>query len=165
MNPAQSVEIIFGNGVSCWHRGWAEWRFITSGRETMAAELPKHGAVLFAKDLLRVAGFYRELVGMVQTVTEPRLIVLESDVYQLVIHGIPKAVADRIEITSPPERRENTAIKLVFPVRSLAWVRAEAIALGGRVEDAAGEFRARGFVACDGFDPEGNVVQFRELGA
>ncbi|MFY1663361.1 VOC family protein [Pseudomonas sp. Pseu.R1] len=127
-----------------------------------APSLPKHGAVLFAKDLPRVAAFYRELLGMTQTVTENRLIVLESEVYQLVIHGIPKAVCDRINITAPPERRENTALKLVFPVKSLAETRAAAPALGGHVDAPSGQFSTRGFTACDGFDPEGTVVQFRE---
>jgi predicted enzyme related to lactoylglutathione lyase len=128
----------------------------------MSAKLPKHGAVLFAKDLPRVARFYSELLGMVQTVTETRLIVLESDSFQLVIHGIPKAVADRLDITTPPERRVDLPTKLVFPVPSLAQARADAVALGGQVDAPSAEFKARGFVACDGFDPEGNVVQFRE---
>lgn len=127
-----------------------------------ALSLPKHGAVLFAKDLPRIAAFYRELLGMTQTVTESRLIVLESATYQLVIHGIPKAVADRVNITTPPERRENTALKLVFPVKSLADTRAAAPAWGGQVDKPSAQFSARGFTACDGFDPEGNVVQFRE---
>jgi predicted enzyme related to lactoylglutathione lyase len=126
------------------------------------ADLPKHGAVLFAKDLPRVAAFYRELAQMTQTVSEKRLIVLESASYQLVIHGIPKAVADRINITTPPLRRVDMPTKLVFPVKSLADARAVAVALGGQIDAPSAQFSARGFTACDGFDPEGNVVQFRE---
>lgn len=126
------------------------------------SSLPKHGAVLFAKDLPRVAAFYRELVGMTQTVSENRLIVLESDTYQLVIHGIPKNIANRIEITTPPLRRADMPTKLVFPVTSLAAARTAAGALGGEVDAVSAQFSARGFIACDGFDPEGNVVQFRE---
>jgi predicted enzyme related to lactoylglutathione lyase len=126
------------------------------------SSLPKHGAVLFAKDLPRVAAFYRELVGMTQTVTENRLIVLESDTYQLVIHGIPKNIANRIDITTPPLRRVDMPTKLVFPVTSLAAARTAAGALGGEVDPVSAQFSARNFTACDGFDPEGNVVQFRE---
>lgn len=127
-----------------------------------SVELPKHGAVLFAKDLPRVAAFYRELLGMTKTVNENRLIVLESATYQLVIHAIPKKTADRLIITTPPERRADLPTKLVFAVASLAQVRAAAVALGGQVDDASAEFTARGFTACDGFDPEGNVLQFRQ---
>ena len=126
------------------------------------SSLPKHGAVLFAKDLPRVAAFYRDLVGMTQTVTENRLIVLESDTYQLVIHGIPKNIANRIDITTPPLRRVDMPTKLVFPVTSLAAARTAAGALGGEVDAVSAQFSARSFIACDGFDPEGNVVQFRE---
>lgn len=126
------------------------------------SSLPKHGAVLFAKDLPRVAAFYRDLVGMTQTVTENRLIVLESDTYQLVIHGIPKNIANRIDITTPPLRRVDMPTKLVFPVTSLAAARTAAGALGGEVDPVSAQFSARNFTACDGFDPEGNVVQFRE---
>jgi predicted enzyme related to lactoylglutathione lyase len=126
------------------------------------SSLPKHGAVLFAKDLPRVAAFYRDLVGMTQTVTENRLIVLESDTYQLVIHGIPKNIANRIDMTTPPLRRVDMPTKLVFPVTSLAAARTAAGALGGEVDPVSAQFSARSFIACDGFDPEGNVVQFRE---
>jgi predicted enzyme related to lactoylglutathione lyase len=129
---------------------------------TASPDLPKHGAVLFAKDLPRVAAFYRKVVGMTQTVTETRLIVLESATCQLVIHGIPKNVADRLTITTPPERRVDLPVKLVFPVARLADARAAAAALGGQIDAPSAQFAARGFVACDGFDPEGNVVQFRE---
>ncbi|WP_296261079.1 MULTISPECIES: VOC family protein [unclassified Pseudomonas] len=129
---------------------------------TASAHLPKHGAVLFAKDLPGIAAFYGQLLGMTQTVTEKRLIVLESDTYQLVIHGIPTQVANRVNITVPPERRVDQSIKLVFPVQSLADARARAVALGGQVDAASAQFTSRGFTACDGYDPEGNVVQFRE---
>ncbi|MFJ3482969.1 hypothetical protein ACIPL1_06250 [Pseudomonas sp. NPDC090202] len=124
--------------------------------------LPKHGAVLFAKDLPRVARFYRELAGMSENVTEKRLIVLESATFQLVIHGIPKEVADRLDITTPPFRRVDQPTKLVFPVASLAIARAAAAELGGQIDPPGAEWSARGFTACDGFDPEGNVVQFRQ---
>jgi len=80
----------------------------------------------------------------------------------LVIHGIPKNIANRIDITTPPLRRVDMPTKLVFPVTSLAAARTAAGALGGEVDAVSAQFSARSFTACDGFDPEGNVVQFRE---
>ena len=100
---------------------------------------------------------------MVVAQTEPELIVLESADFQLVIHGIPKRIADTIVIAVPPEPREDTSIKLFFPVTSITAARAAAPGLGGSVGPLSKEFVARGFRACDGVDPEGNVVQFREL--
>ena len=123
---------------------------------------PKPGAVLFAKDLSRVARFYAELVGMTVTHSDKGVIVLESPNQQLVIHGIPKQIAKSIVISSPPKRRTDTTVKLVFPVVSIAEARMKAIAHGGELNPKKKEFEARGFRACDGHDPEGNIVQFRE---
>ncbi len=123
---------------------------------------PKPGAVVFAKDLAKVAKFYETVACLSVTHAERGHVVLESADMQLVVHGIPKWIADRIEISDPPEVREETPIKLFFPVPSLAEARAMAPSLGGSVSPKAKEWEARGFRACDGFDPEGNVVQFRE---
>jgi catechol 2,3-dioxygenase-like lactoylglutathione lyase family enzyme len=108
----------------------------------------KPGAVLFAQDVSKIAQFYASVLGMKATHTEPDLVVLESNAAQLVIHGVPAAVKKKYPISVPPRVREDTAVKLVFPVPSIA--------------PATKEFQARGFRACDGVDPEGNVVQFRQ---
>ena len=94
--------------------------------------------------------------------SEAELIVLESASMQLVLHGMPKRIAETISITTPPSRRENAAVKLVFPVSSLSQARGKASSLGGELNPSKKEFESRGFRACDGHDPEGNVVQFRE---
>ncbi len=80
----------------------------------------------------------------------------------LVIHGIPQSIADSIVITDPPIIREETPIKLFLPVSSISEARAKAPALGGKINSASTEWEAGNFRACDGFDPEGNVIQFRE---
>jgi catechol-2,3-dioxygenase len=54
---------------------------------------PKYGAVLFAKDLPRVAKFYEELLSIKMVVAEVDHIVLESAKFQLVVHAIPKQIA------------------------------------------------------------------------
>ena len=123
---------------------------------------PNAGAVLFAKNVSRVAAFYEHMFSLSVKHTAPAKVVLESEVGMLVIHGIPQPIADTIHITDPPERREDTAIKLFFPVPSLAVARARAPSLGGVVSPVSEEWEAGDFRACDGCDPEGNVVQFRE---
>jgi predicted enzyme related to lactoylglutathione lyase len=126
------------------------------------SKIPKPGAVLFAKDVARVARFYEELAGLAVVHADHEIVVLESDRQQLVVHGIPKQIADVIEIESPPKRRVDMPVKLTFGVVSIAGVRARAVALGGELNPARKQIEARGFRACDGHDPEGNVVQFRE---
>ena len=120
------------------------------------------GAVLFAKDLMRVARFYEELLSMPAVHSERDHIVLESAAFQLIVHAIPRQIAESIVITSPPVRRTETPLKLFFPVTSLAETRAKAIVLGGELDPKSKEWEAHGYRACDGHDPEGNVVQFRE---
>lgn len=120
------------------------------------------GAVIFANDVERVAAFYATLVPMLRVHADTDIVVLEAGTTQLVIHAIPPHIASTIAIASPPEAREDTTVKLYFLVDALAAVRERIEALGGWLFDASREFEARGFRACDGVDPEGNVVQFRE---
>lgn len=120
------------------------------------------GAVIFAKDLRRVATFYEKLLGLPAVHRETDHVVLASPHFELVIHAIPKAIADSIDISVPPERRTETPIKLYFFVASIAEARANAPALGGELNPPKGEWAARGFRACDAHDPEGNVLQLRE---
>jgi len=126
----------------------------------------KPGAVIFAKDLACLARFYQELLGLQVLERERGHVVLESEHLQLVIHAIPKPHAQSIHISVPPALREERAIKLFFPVDSLAVARQLAAALGGGLSPVSKEWQIEGgpraFRACDGYDPEGNVLQCRE---
>ena len=126
------------------------------------SNIHKSGAVLFAKDPRRVAAFYQALAGMKVTHSGSDIIVLESPGQQLLVHPIPAKIARGIDITVPPRRRIQAAVKLVFAVKSIAEARALAPTLGGELNPPGRMFEARGFRACDGHDPEGNVIQFRE---
>lgn len=123
---------------------------------------PKFGAVLFGQDLSRLADFYRRAAALTVVIEEDDHVVLESSAFQLVVHAIPRHIAETIEVASPPVLREESPVKLAFPVGSLAEARIEAHAAGGGMKGEASEWEWRGFRACDGHDPEGNVVQFRE---
>jgi predicted enzyme related to lactoylglutathione lyase len=122
----------------------------------------KPSAVIFAKNVAQVAKFYEGVLSMSVVHTDSDHIVLNSEDFQLVIHAIPKQVAETIAIVVPPEIREDTPIKLCLQVSSIAEARAKAAALGGKVRSQKKEWNGPDFKACDGYDPEGNVVQFRE---
>lgn len=126
---------------------------------------PKPSAVIFAKDIEALARFYRETAEMTEVHRDKGHIVLNEEGFQIVIHGIPKQIAAEIEITTPPELREETPIKICLPVSSIEHARTKAAELGGRVGPKKKEWVARGFRACDGYDPEGNVFQVRESAA
>lgn len=127
----------------------------------MSAEI-EAGAVLFAKDTTRVGAFYAAVAGLRETQRGRGFAVLERGAFQLVVHGIPASIAAGIEISSPPRRRENTPIKLVFVVSAIDAARASVAKLGGAMDPPDREMTIRGWRACDGHDPEGNVFQLRE---
>ena len=120
------------------------------------------GAVLFAKHVARVQAFYQAVANLAVEHTEADHVVLASPAFQLVILKIPEQIASAIEIASPPRRRAETPIKLVLEVASMAAARESAPLQGGELNPAEREWTFQGYRVCDGHDPEGNVVQFRE---
>ena len=120
------------------------------------------GAVLYAKSVERVSSFYAGSCGLRITHSEDDHVVLESPAFQLVILAIPQSIAASIAIATPPARREDTPMKLVFYVESIDTVRRVAASLGGELNPSEREWYFQGSKVCDGHDPEGNVVQFRE---
>jgi predicted enzyme related to lactoylglutathione lyase len=114
-------------------------------------------AVLFAKDLKRVAAFYSQALGMTCSVSDEHHWALQGYGFHLIVHQIPKHIADKVAVRQPPERRVWGAIRLNFPVRSIADSRRTARSLGGEVDDAPPEWADRSANFFLGYDPEGNV--------
>jgi predicted enzyme related to lactoylglutathione lyase len=129
------------------------------------------GAVIFAADVDRVARFYEVLLMMSPVHIEDGLRVIASDRTELVIHQIPPHLLGPVsngdaasgDVAAAPTPREDNAIKPFFVVPSLDKAREMAPLLGGYLFPADREFAARRFRACNACDPEGNVIQFREL--
>ena len=119
------------------------------------------GAVIYAKDIERVSHFYSALAGLPIVQQEPDHVLLESAKFQLVVVAIAPSIANQIIISSPPERRENTAIKICFAVHNLATARETAIRLGGELNSPEREWAFQGNKVCDAYDPEGNIFQVR----
>ena len=122
----------------------------------------KAAAVLYAKDIARVGAFYAEVMSLTVAHAEEDHMVLESATFQLAIVAIPARIAATIEIATPPVRRSETPIKLVFPVASIDTARVAAARRGGELNPAEREWQYQGSRVCDGHDPEGNVMQCRE---
>jgi len=122
----------------------------------------KAGAVIYAVNITRMQEFYTNVTGLHLTYTEAENLILESDGMQLVIVKIPQDIAATIAIQSPPLRREDTPIKLVFPVPSIHEARSMAARYGGELNSVEKEWSFQGCRVCDGHDPEGNVFQVRE---
>jgi len=120
------------------------------------------GAVLYAKNLALVKAFYEAVLSLNVEHAEKDHVVLASPAFQLVILKVPEHIASSIEIESPPRRRTETPIKLVFEIPSISAARAIAHLHGGELLPPEREWNFQGYRVCDGQDPEDNVVQFRQ---
>jgi hypothetical protein len=120
------------------------------------------GAVLYSKDPALVASFYAAVLGLTPAEHDEEHVRLESPGFELVVRTMPSHIAATIHITAPPVRRAEAAVKLVFFVPSIATVRTAAETHGGVLNGVEKEWLYNGVKVCDGLDPEGNVLQFRE---
>lgn len=120
------------------------------------------GAVIFAKQPERLAEFYQAVASMNRIWQQADKIVLATEQFSLVIHALPEAIASSIVLSQPPVWREQVAIKPYLPVSSLHQARAVATQHGGGLDPVSHEWRGPGWLACDGWDPEGNRVQWRQ---
>jgi predicted enzyme related to lactoylglutathione lyase len=122
----------------------------------------KPAAVVYAKDRERLSDFYVRALGFTTVGDVDTATMLESALMSLTIVQIPPMYADDIVITVPPTRREETPIKLVFEVTSIADARRDLPAHGGEVDPLSGEWdNPDGSRVCNGIDPEGNVILLR----
>ncbi len=123
------------------------------------------GTLIYAKDLARLAAFYRQLLSMTEVHATAELVVLRSPAGclpngDLIVHQIPAHIAETIVVASPPVLREDTAIKPFFAVASFAEAQARASSLGGALFGP--QYQGPGFLLTNAYDPEGNIVQLRE---
>ena len=118
--------------------------------------------VIFAKSLKKVSAFYRQTLGLAVAEEASSHVLLQGLGIELVIHAIPRKYAADIAISRPPRLREDTPMKPVFVVPDLEAARAAAKAGGGGLKPAEAAWAFRGHTVLDGWDPEGNVLQFRQ---
>lgn len=121
------------------------------------------GAVLFARRLDHVATFYSRVLGLSEANRDADHILLESPGFQLVVHRISDDSVAPIKTAEPPTPKVRAALKPVFFVHSLAGIRMIVSAHDGSMEPRDKEWSFNGVAVCDAIDPEGNVIQFREI--
>ena len=132
---------------------------------TKASPVMRQGLVVFAKNKKRVSAFYRQTLALEVTSEVSSHDVLQAPGGQgmeVVVHAIPRKYAADIKISKPPEIRESTPFKPTFFVADLEAVRVLAKATGGFLQPLENAWEMNGTRILDGWDPEGNVVQFRQ---
>jgi predicted enzyme related to lactoylglutathione lyase len=123
------------------------------------------GTLVYAKDLARLAAFYRIVLSMTEVHATHELVVLRSHDEaahngDLIVHQIPVQIAETIVVESPPVLREDAAIKPFFVVASFAEAQARATSMGGALFGP--HYQGPGFRLTNAYDPEGNIIQLRE---
>ncbi|MCF8169098.1 MAG: hypothetical protein K9K38_10305 [Rhodoferax sp.] len=122
----------------------------------------QQGLVVFAKNKKRVSAFYQQTLGLNVQESDASHDLLLGHGYELVVHCISRKYAASIDISTPPEPRDETAFKPTFVVPSLAEVRRAVEATGGYLKPDSAAWHFRGHIVLDGWDPEGNIVQFKQ---
>lgn len=117
------------------------------------------GALIYAKDFQRLSAFYRDLLGMTKLTSDAQHQVIENADCQLIIHEIPLHIANTFTICTPPEPREDCAIKLFFTVPSLEGVKETVRRNGGLMFGDVHELK--GLYVRNGYDCEGNIFHLR----
>jgi hypothetical protein len=135
------------------------------GEQRAVSGLVSQGVVIFAKNKKKVSAFYRRTLDLVAIEEAPSHDVLRGHGLEVVVHAIPRKIAAQIQVTQPPQVREDIPIKPTFVVDSLDAVRVAAHATGGFLKPKEGAWYFRGATVLDGHDPEGNVVQFKQIDA
>ena len=122
---------------------------------------PAPSVVLFVADVPRVSAFYRALASMALLHEDEMHVVLGIDGLELVIHQLRGEPTVQPDANGRPTLREDSYWKLCLPVQSLPAARETGAAHGGGIRTPEHGREGPGFRACDGHDPEGNVMQVR----
>ncbi len=117
--------------------------------------------IVYAKDIAKVAAFYQRTLRLSVIEAEPRFVVVGDAHREIAVVRMPEARARDTQVSVPPQVRESMALKFSFLVDDLARVQREAVAAGGGTKRVTAAWSWRGQIHLDGYDPEGNVVQFR----
>ncbi|HMK88614.1 MAG TPA: VOC family protein [Methylocystis sp.] len=119
-------------------------------------------AVIYAKDVERLAHFYETMLGLVREEEGPAFIALARDAVDLVIVQIPAHIGGAITISEPPRAREDGAVKLSFEVEDIEVARRTVGEVGGWLQPSEAAWGWRGLLHLNAVDPEGNVFQLRQ---
>jgi predicted enzyme related to lactoylglutathione lyase len=122
----------------------------------------QQGCVVFAKNKKRVSAFYQLTLGLAVEESDSSHDLLRGRGYEIVVHSIPRKYAATIKLANPVAPRDETPFKPTFVVTDLEAVRIAAAKTGGYLKPTERAWHFRGCTVLDGWDPEGNIVQFKQ---
>lgn len=119
------------------------------------------GVLIYAKELGALSSFYERILGARVVHSDSEHTVLQTPDIQLLLHAIPPQYSSSIVIEKPPEPREEQAFKPFFTVANLAHAERITQESGGVVMGPV--WPGPGIRMRNVCDPEGNIVQLREM--
>lgn len=117
--------------------------------------------MLWVEDLDRARAFYEKLLTASPSEVSETFVALSSGANEVLLHLIPENY--REGISGKPTLREEVAIKPIFEVSSIADSRSAIAESNGEVYAADRQQTFQASVYCDGYDPEGNIFQLRQV--
>jgi len=106
----------------------------------------------------KLAHFYETVLNG-KLSTNDNVSTIKGEDFEVLILEAPEDIAKEIVILSPPEAREEVAIKPVFTVPALREALQSVVEAGGVVTTR--EFTYNEFDHADVLDTEGNVIQLK----
>jgi predicted enzyme related to lactoylglutathione lyase len=121
--------------------------------------------VVYAKEADAVARFYESVFVLARLECDSGFVMLEGIGYELSVVAMPEHLALQVTLQSPPAPREDTPVKVSFLVSDIESRRQTVLNAGGSLKPPEETWSWRGQLHLDGFDPEGNVFQLRQIAA
>ena len=113
--------------------------------------------VLWADNFDEMAEFYRLLLNANFEHKSGDFVSIVSETNEVLLHRVPAEWASAISV--PPVLREENPLKPCFEVASIEEARSAVSKTNGQVFAPDREQTHGQKTYCDGFDPEGNVIQ------
>lgn len=131
--------------------------------ETKAPGVTPTIIAIYAADMATLGAFYKEALNLIETESGDDYLCLGSDGIEVNVLRMNSKSGMEILPENSLHIREETPIKCSFVVNSFEQVRKANERFGGMLQDETHAWEWRGAKHLDGYDPEGNVVQYRVL--
>lgn len=129
----------------------------------MDVPLVQQALLIFACDKAKVSCFYQRVLALTVTESTQSHDLLTGSGYEIFVHTIPEWESSPAVLASRPEPRSDALLKPIFTVMDLAKTRVAVEEMGGFLLPPERAWKYRCWMVLDGWDPEGNVLQFRCL--
>lgn len=124
-------------------------------------DIVKTAIAMYSSNISSLAKFYEEALDLNVVESGDGYICLENSGIEVNILQMNRKEAKKIHVEQKFTIREETPIKCSFLVSTFDQVYKAITKYGGSIKSEVEAWDWRGTIHLDGYDPEGNVVQYR----